>query len=292
MSDLEAPYEGDARSARDARRGAAVRVAIGASLAALALAAFPALSSAFVGAPIVEANPAVQVAGGFDLRGTIYPYELDTHYHFEYGTTTAYGTSVPTPEGDAGSTNGPVQVSQTVTGLAANTTYHFRLVASNSYGGPVTSNDQSFSTSVDPSAPPTAPAPEPKPESEPGPTGSVHPGKKVRVKEAQYKGRTILTTASGHTLYSLSVEKNGKFVCTKRSGCLALWHPLMIAAGAKPTGPVSLGTIKRPEGGTQVTFHGRPLYSFGPDAKPGQVKGEGIKDVGTWHAATVSKQSP
>jgi predicted lipoprotein with Yx(FWY)xxD motif len=285
MRHLEAPCEGNAQIRHD-RRGAAVRIAVGTSLAALILAAFPALSSAFMAAPIVEANPAVQVAGGFDLRGTIYPYELDTHYHFEYGTTTAYGTSVPVPEGDAGSTNGPVQVSQTVTGLTANTTYHFRLLASNADGSATPSNDQSFTTPADPSAPPPAPTPEPGQNQSP----SAHPGKKVKVKEARYKGRTILTTATGHTLYSLSVEKNGKFICTKSSGCLALWHPLMIASGAKPVGPVMLGTIKRPEGGTQVTFHGRPLYSFAPDKKPGQAKGEGIKDVGTWHAATVGKQ--
>ncbi|HWW67378.1 MAG TPA: hypothetical protein VNY83_05295, partial [Solirubrobacterales bacterium] len=129
--------------------------------------------------------------------------------------------------------------------------------------------------------------PEPAPEK----NGPGHSGKKVRVKEARYKGRTILTAADGHTLYSLSAEKNGKFICTKASGCLSIWHPLIVPKGATPTGPVKLGTIKRPEGGLQVTFRGRPLYSFIPDKKPGQVKGEGLKDVGTWHAATVSTRS-
>jgi predicted lipoprotein with Yx(FWY)xxD motif len=45
--------------------------------------------------------------------------------------------------------------------------------------------------------------------------------------------------------------------------------------------------VKRPEGDLQVTFRGRPLYTFGGDKKPGQVKGEGLKDVGVWHAALV-----
>jgi predicted lipoprotein with Yx(FWY)xxD motif len=97
-------------------------------------------------------------------------------------------------------------------------------------------------------------------------------------------GKTVLTTTSGRTLYSLSVEKNGKFICT--GSCLSIWHPLTVPAGTKPTGPVKLGTIKRPEGGTQVTYKGRPLYRFGSDAKAGDANGEGIKDVGTWHAAT------
>lgn len=98
-------------------------------------------------------------------------------------------------------------------------------------------------------------------------------------------GKTILTTTNGRTLYSLSVEKNGKFICT--GSCLSVWHPLTVARGVRPTGPVKLGTIERPEGGIQVTYNGRPLYSFDGDSKAGQVKGEGIKDVGTWHAAAV-----
>ena len=49
---------------------------------------------------------------------------------------------------------------------------------------------------------------------------------------------------------------------------------------------MKLGTIKRPEGGTQVTYKGRPLYRFGADTKAGEANGEGIKDVGIWHAAT------
>jgi len=70
-------------------------------------------------------------------------------------------------------------------------------------------------------------------------------------------GKTVLTTTGGRTLYSLSAEKNGRFICT--SSCLSIWHPLMVPAGVRPTGPVKLGTIERPEGGTQVTYKGRPL---------------------------------
>jgi predicted lipoprotein with Yx(FWY)xxD motif len=111
-------------------------------------------------------------------------------------------------------------------------------------------------------------------------------GKRV-AKEAQNAtlGKTVLTSTSGRTLYSLSVEKNGKFTCT--ASCLSVWHPLTVPAGVKPTGPVKLGTIKRPEGGIQVTYKGLPLYRFGGDTKAGEANGEGIKDVGTWHAATA-----
>ena len=102
-------------------------------------------------------------------------------------------------------------------------------------------------------------------------------------------GKTVMTTTKGRTLYSLSVERNGKFICT--ASCLSVWHPLMVPMGVRPTGPVKLGTIERPEGGTQVTYKGRPLYRFGGDTKAGQANGEGIKDVGTWHAASVPQKA-
>jgi sugar lactone lactonase YvrE len=56
-------------------------------------------------------------------------------YHFEYGTTTAYGSSLPVPDKEAaGLLNQQTQVSQAISGLQSDTTYHYRLVASNSAG--------------------------------------------------------------------------------------------------------------------------------------------------------------
>jgi len=104
------------------------------------------------------------------------------------------------------------------------------------------------------------------------------------VREAQANGSTVLTANNGHTLYTLSVEKHGNFIC--KGSCLKTWFPLVVAAGVKPTGPVALGTVKRPDGRRQVTFGGRPLYTFDGDSRKGQANGEGFKDVGTWHAAT------
>jgi predicted lipoprotein with Yx(FWY)xxD motif len=103
-------------------------------------------------------------------------------------------------------------------------------------------------------------------------------------------GKTVLTSTKGRTLYSLSAETGGRFICT--SACLSTWHPLVVPAGVKPRGPVKLGTIERPDGRSQVTYKDRPLYSFAGDSKTGDVNGEGIKDVGTWHAATTAKAVP
>jgi predicted lipoprotein with Yx(FWY)xxD motif len=114
---------------------------------------------------------------------------------------------------------------------------------------------------------------------------------KVVAKEVESAtlGKTVLANNAGRTLYSLSAEKNGRFVCTG-AGCLAAWHPLLVAANTKPTGPVKLGKIGRPDGRTQVTYQGLPLYTFSGDSKRGDANGEGIKDVGTWHAATLGKR--
>lgn len=103
-------------------------------------------------------------------------------------------------------------------------------------------------------------------------------------------GEEILTAKNGHTLYSLSAEGGGKFICT--AGCLSIWHPLTVPAGVRPTGPVKLGVVTRPEGGIQVTYHGRPLYTFTEDTAPGETNGQGIKDVGTWGAVVVPPPKP
>ena len=97
--------------------------------------------------------------------------------------------------------------------------------------------------------------------------------------------KVLVTPATGRTLYTLSAEKRGKWVCVKQ--CLGFWPPLVIAKGKTPTGSTGLGTIKRPDGRLQVTFKGFPLYRFSGDKARGQANGEGVKDVGVWHAAVV-----
>ena len=97
--------------------------------------------------------------------------------------------------------------------------------------------------------------------------------------------KTVLTNTKGLTLYILTGEKNGKFICTSAT-CLQAWPPLLVTPGTTPKGPVKLGTIKNPEGKTQVTFKGMPVYTFSGDSAKGQANGEGIKDVGVWHAVT------
>jgi predicted lipoprotein with Yx(FWY)xxD motif len=103
-------------------------------------------------------------------------------------------------------------------------------------------------------------------------------------------GSTVLVNAKGMTLYSLSAERGGKFICTN-AACTNIWHPLTVAGGAKPSGSVgSLGVIKRPGGAEQVTYKGMPLYTFAQD-QPGQANGQGVKDVGVWKAVSTGQAS-
>ncbi len=69
------------------------------------------------------------------LNGSLAPDGEDAHYYFEYGTESTYGSTSPTPPGtDAGSASETVAAKATLTGLASNTTYHYRLVAVNAIG--------------------------------------------------------------------------------------------------------------------------------------------------------------
>jgi predicted lipoprotein with Yx(FWY)xxD motif len=99
-------------------------------------------------------------------------------------------------------------------------------------------------------------------------------------------GSTVLVNQKGMTLYTLSAERNGRFICT--GSCLKLWTPILVHGAVNATGVGSLGTVMRPGGGgTQLTYKGLPLYSFTGDHAAGDAAGNGFKDVGTWHAATV-----
>ena len=102
-------------------------------------------------------------------------------------------------------------------------------------------------------------------------------------------GTTIVVSATGKTLYHYGAENKNAVKCT--GACAAQWPPLLIAAGKKPaagTGVTAskLGTVKRPDGKTQVTYGGYALYLFSGDSRAGQVNGQGL--AGIWHAVAPS----
>jgi predicted lipoprotein with Yx(FWY)xxD motif len=116
-------------------------------------------------------------------------------------------------------------------------------------------------------------------------------GQTVAVQELGDAGN-VLVDSSGKALYTSDVEESGMVACT--DGCESFWTPLTIDHG-KPTGsvPGQLGVITRPDGGgQQVTFNGRPLYSFVEDGS-GEVTGDGFSDAFdgrtfTWSVVSVA----
>ncbi|MCP4116048.1 MAG: choice-of-anchor D domain-containing protein, partial [Desulfobacteraceae bacterium] len=84
--------------------------------------------------PTATTNAASGVSStGATLNGTVTAHNDSTTVTFEYGTTTAYGTTVAAEPGTVtGST--ATAVSKTITGLTNGTLYHYRVVATNSAG--------------------------------------------------------------------------------------------------------------------------------------------------------------
>jgi hypothetical protein len=106
-----------------------------------------------VGPPVASTGHATGVSRtGATLNGTVNPHGMATTYHFEYGPTTTYGTNVPSAGAVIPASTTNHAEAQQIGGLKADTTYHFRIVATNAAG---TSHgaDQTFTT---PPLPPIA----------------------------------------------------------------------------------------------------------------------------------------
>jgi predicted lipoprotein with Yx(FWY)xxD motif len=101
---------------------------------------------------------------------------------------------------------------------------------------------------------------------------------------------TVLANGAGLTLYHNTKETGTKIVCT--GGCASFWPPVL-ATGSLPqdTGMIkgTFGTIMRPEGTTQLTINGMPLYTYSGDSASGQATGQGIQ--GVWFAVSASGTS-
>ena len=111
------------------------------------------------------------------------------------------------------------------------------------------------------------------------------------LKTATIGGAMVLTDAKGFAVYSFAPDTMTKSDCT--GACAAAWPPVKgpATAGADLTG--KLGTIKRPDGSTQATYNGHPLYTFIMDTGPGTDKGNGLNVAGgLWDEITTSGTAP
>ena len=96
----------------------------------------------------------------------------------------------------------------------------------------------------------------------------------------------ILVNSKSRTLYLFRKDVGTKSECT--GACAQNWPPLLTKGAPKAgTGAKAglLGTTRRSDGTTQVTYNGHPLYTFVADkGKPGSTKGQGIDAFGArWY---------
>ncbi|WP_406492942.1 hypothetical protein OG936_05690 [Streptomyces sp. NBC_00846] len=108
----------------------------------------------------------------------------------------------------------------------------------------------------------------------------VPPPLPVMVSDTDTMGR-VFTDPHGRTLYHNDVERNGTFICVGL--CTDTRKPLLHEPGAElrlPPGIAgTLGTVRRPDGGDQVTYNGSPLYWFTGDQQPADTRGVTL----LWH---------
>jgi predicted lipoprotein with Yx(FWY)xxD motif len=121
-----------------------------------------------------------------------------------------------------------------------------------------------------------------------GASGSGSHAKTIKVSTAKVAGvGTVLTTASGLTLYRFTEDSPGTSTCT--GACAKIWPPLLASKGAhvsSPHGVKGLSLLNVGNGHWQIAFHKLPLYTFEGDKKKGQAHGQNVGKV--WFAVLRS----
>jgi len=128
----------------------------------------------------------------------------------------------------------------------------------------------------------------PKAAATPAPKGAARHVPTVRV--AKTRLGKVLVDSRGRTLYLFKKDSGTKSACF--GACATAWPPLRasgkttVAGGAKAS---LVGTTKRSDGKSQVTYNGHPLYTFIKDKRSGDTNGEGLTAFGgRWLAVSAA----
>jgi predicted lipoprotein with Yx(FWY)xxD motif len=108
------------------------------------------------------------------------------------------------------------------------------------------------------------------------------------VKTASSKLGTILVDGGGRTLYLFEKDQPNQSACS--GACASAW-PVDQTSGTPKAGSgvkaSLLGSIKRGDGGTQVTYNRHPLYYYAGDSGAGQQNGQAVDAFGAeWYVVT------
>jgi predicted lipoprotein with Yx(FWY)xxD motif len=113
-------------------------------------------------------------------------------------------------------------------------------------------------------------------------------GVSVKVMNSRY-GR-MLFDGNGRALYLFTREKTSRSRCY--GDCAVAWPPFFTKGKPRARSGVKsslLGTTKRRDGKTQVTYRGHPLYYYVTDRKAGQVTCQDVDEFGgTWLVVSPS----
>ncbi|HYI36548.1 MAG TPA: fibronectin type III domain-containing protein [Thermoleophilaceae bacterium] len=192
-------------------------------------------------------SPAALTTTGAQLRAQVKTGEDDARYRFQWGTTTAYGTSTPWRELEESS--GSYLVGRSISGLSPGTTYHYRVVASDDDGDNVVFGaDRAFTTASPPALGAPAPAPFPTPAP---PISDPNPDLGRSVGLAPRDGRVVVKRPGKKRYAALeqgSIVPVGSVVDASR-GSLALTSAL--PSGKTQTGQFGGGkfTVRQGRGG-------------------------------------------
>jgi predicted lipoprotein with Yx(FWY)xxD motif len=108
----------------------------------------------------------------------------------------------------------------------------------------------------------------------------------VALKTGNAGGATVLTNAKGFTVYWFAADSPGKSNCY--GSCAQYWPPVTGTPSAAAGIPGKFGTTTRTDGTAQVTYNGRPLYTYVGDTAPGQAQGNNLNiNGGLWHVIVV-----
>jgi predicted lipoprotein with Yx(FWY)xxD motif len=95
----------------------------------------------------------------------------------------------------------------------------------------------------------------------------------------------ILVDSQGRTLYLFKADTGTTSACS--GDCAIDWPPVTTAGKATVGGDLStskVGTTKRSDGTTQITYNGHPLYLFEGDHGAGDANGQGLNAFGgAWY---------
>src|SRR6266704_1723668 len=93
---------------------------------------------------------------------------------------------------------------------------------------------------------------------------------------------SILFDGRGFVLYAFTHDSPRHTTCS--GACAKAWPPYLISSGhaaaAAGANAKLIGTIRRSNGTTQVTYAGRPLYYYVGDRKPGQILCQNVSEFG------------